>query len=65
MRKRVAVELIYIHETETSILVRDEETAPLQWIDKRYVWYDEDLLQPGKVCTFEISEGIAIANGYV
>lgn len=65
MDNLVSLELIFIHETDAAILVKDEEDGPANWIPKAHCEYDDSVLVPGMMAIFDIQEGAAIEAGLV
>lgn len=65
MTNRVTLDLIFIHETDAAILVKDSEDGCAEFISKSHVDYDDTYLVPGMIGTFEIEESAAIEAGFV
>ena len=65
MTNRVPLDLIFIHETDAAILVKDSEDGTAEFISKSDIDYDDTYLVPGMIGNFEIEESAAIEAGFV
>lgn len=63
--RTVELDLIFVHETEHAVLLKDDESSHAEWFSKSHVDYDDEHILPNMVGTFSIDEASAIEAGFV